>query len=287
MRAIVGGVQRMTGRPSVDEAMMSQNSGGQKSRSSPHWFSKRALEEALSRGGCVICHALRASARRYLHSFIYEGMMSSLVRQDFLAGGGFCAQHFWEARQIEAEHWAEGFGVAILCENLLEAAQKDLCQWGASDRDGRRGVMKIGRRKNPSFKFMPGKGCITCRMLKGNEEHLLRVLEEVLEEDARFREGYAQGSGLCIFHLQAGLAQWQSTAAREFARQTAEDSIQELLAELQEFQRKHDYRYKNDPKGREWSSPERAITLLIGLPMAGITESKTELLHKGNRNSQG
>lgn len=264
-----------------------KNNGGQKNRSSSHWFSKRALEDALQRGGCVICQALRASARRYLHSFLYEGMMSSLVRQDFLAGGGFCPQHFWEAKQIEAEHWAEGFGVAILCENLLEVVQKDLRRWGSTDQDGKKGVMKIRRRKRSVFKFVPGEGCITCHMLKGNEEHLLGVLEEVLEEDAGFCERYTQGGGLCVFHLQAGLAQWQSSVAKQFARQTAENSIHGLLAELQEFLRKHDYQYKNEPRGREWSSPERAIVMLTGLTMAGIPKSKSELLLKGNPDGRG
>ncbi len=92
----------------------------------PGWFASSGLKEALAKGGCPVCQAVKTSVRRYLFSFLYEGMMSGAARGEFLRGGGFCSRHFWEAKGIEEECWAEGFGVAILCENLLDESLKDL-----------------------------------------------------------------------------------------------------------------------------------------------------------------
>jgi hypothetical protein len=265
--------------------MMNQNDTGQKNRSSPHWFSKRALEEASRRGGCVICQALRASADRYLHSFLYEGMMSPQVRGEFLAGGGFCRRHFWEAHRIEAEHWAEGFGVSILCENLLDTLNTDLQRLKKVDKNMAKDRLRLKRRKQVSLNFVPGSACVACRMLSSSEEHLLGVLEELLAEESHFRDEYVQRGGLCVPHLRAALAQWQLARAREIAVQTAESIIGELLIDLQEFQRKHDYRFKGEPRGREWTSPQRAIELLVGPPAErrSRSESRAELISNANK----
>ncbi|MGH9344835.1 MAG: DUF6062 family protein, partial [Terriglobia bacterium] len=170
---------------------------------------------------------------------------------------------FWKAKQIEAEHWADGFGVSILCENLLEKVHEDLRQFRTSGHRNRTGLLKMRRSARQPFRLTPGKGCVTCAMLKDSKEHLLGVIEELLE-DAGFRDRYARVGGLCLGHLQAGLIQWNGTDAKEFAKQTAEDSIGKLLTELREFQRKHDYQYKSEPRGPEWSSPERTMEFLVG-----------------------
>ena len=84
------------------------------------WFARMGLKDALARGGCPLCQALKTSVRRYLFSFLYEGMMSGIAREEFLKGGGFCQQHFWQAEAIEEECWADGYGIAFFCENLLD-----------------------------------------------------------------------------------------------------------------------------------------------------------------------
>ena len=50
------------------------------------WFARMGLKDALARGGCPLCQALKTSVRRYLFSFLYEGMMSGIVREEFLKG---------------------------------------------------------------------------------------------------------------------------------------------------------------------------------------------------------
>lgn len=46
-------------------------------------------------------------------------------------------------------------------------------------------------------------------------------------------------------------------------KRVATERIGQLINEPREFQRKHDYRFKHEPRGREWTSPERAIGSLV------------------------
>jgi hypothetical protein len=238
----------------------------------PGWFSTTGLKEALARGGCVLCQVLRTSLRRYLFSFLYEGMMSGIVREKFLEGGGFCQQHFWQAKGIEEECWAEGFGIAILCEDLLQRSLKDLELLSESPARLSKNFLKIRRSSATSarrFHLVAGADCIVCAVLKSSEEHYLAVLEELLEEPD-FGDRYSHSAGLCLRHLQAAGEHWESKAALELIRTTAQKFVCQLLDELREFQRKHSYQNKHEPHGSEWSSPERAIEFLVG-PRADLS----------------
>ncbi|MBZ5672041.1 MAG: hypothetical protein LAO04_20245 [Acidobacteriia bacterium] len=66
---------------------MKQNSApDERAKRRAGWFARMGLKDALARGGCPLCQALGTSVRRYLFSFLYEGMMSSVAREEFLKG---------------------------------------------------------------------------------------------------------------------------------------------------------------------------------------------------------
>jgi len=253
----------------------------------PSLFAKIDLQDGLSSGECPVCHASRKATRRYLHSFLYEGMMSSIARQDFLDGGGFCREYFWQAKGIEEECWADGLGAAILCENLLDVSLKHL-EALAKTRVGLKATLlnirKPAKKKGTGMRLLPGSRCIACKAAKGTEEHYLAVLEELLDE-ADFCGRFRESTGLCLHHIQAAAEQWTSETAVELVRRAAKKRIGHLLNELREFQRKHDYRYKHEPRGSEWSSPERTIDFLVG-PKADLGGFEELQPAPGNR-SQG
>lgn len=238
-----------------------------KSKRKPSWLAKTALERGLAAGGCPVCWSLRRVVRRYIFSFLYEGMMSPSAREAFLKGGGFCQQHFWQAKDIEAEHWADGFGLAILCENLLARSLQDVRQIPESRPGKKPALLGISRRSSgqpASFALTPGSGCRACAVLRESENHYLTVLEELLQE-ADFGERYQGSAGLCLQHLRMAAETWHSSPALTLVKSNAERVVLQLLAELREFQRKHDYQYRHEPRGAESTSPERAITFLAGM----------------------
>ena len=244
----------------------------------PSVLAKIALKDGISSGGCPVCYASRKTTRRYLHSFLYEGMMSSIARQEFLEGGGFCREHFWQAKTIEEECWADGIGIAILCENLLDVSLKDLQELAQSYAGPKTSFLKIRKPRmirGTGILSLPGRRCMACKVAKTTEEHYLSTLEELLD-DSEFCELLKQSPGLCIHHIHGAAEQWTSETAVEFVRSSAEKRIRYLLSELREFQRKHDYRFKHEPRGAEWSSPERTLEFLIG-PKADLSGFKNLL----------
>jgi Family of unknown function (DUF6062) len=229
----------------------------------PSVFAKCDLLEGLSQGRCPVCHATEKATRKYIHSFLYEGMMSPIARQDFLDGGGFCHAHFWQTKTIEQECWDDGFGVAILCENLLEASLKDLENLTPGQAGLRASLVRIRRVKSGrETSRNPGHGCIACKASRGSELHLLSALEGWLG-DSDFADRFNQSPGLCLRHIRAAGEQWTSQASLEAVRLSGKKWISHLLKEIREFQRKHDFQYKHEPRGTEWTSPERAIEFLV------------------------
>jgi hypothetical protein len=252
--------------PNAISRMSDSSPSHQARKRPPSVLAKIALKDGLSSGGCPVCYASRKTTRRYLHSFLYEGMMSSIARQEFLDGGGFCREHFWQAKGIEEECWADGIGVSILCENLLEVSLKSLEAPPKKLVELTTSLLKIRRPakvKRSGVRLLPEKSCLACKVAKETGEHYLSTLEDLLE-DGDFCERFKKSTGLCLQHAQAASGKWASDAAIELVTRTAEDRIRYLLNELREFQRKHDYRFKHEPRGSEWSSPERTINFLVG-----------------------
>jgi Family of unknown function (DUF6062) len=237
----------------------------------PSVLAKIALDDGLSSGGCPICYAARKALRRYLHSFLYEGMMSPIARQEFLDCGGFCQQHFWQAKGIEEECWADGIGISILGENLLDASLNGLASL-AKERFGlRKSLLKFRRsmkERTPGSEIEPWRRCLACKVERDSEKHYLSTLEDLLG-DTDFGERFKKSAGLCLRHTHASIRQWNSEAAMELVNHSTQERVRLLLDQLREFQRKHDYQFKHEPRGPEWSSPERAIDFLVG-PRAGL-----------------
>ncbi len=237
------------------------------------WFTGLALEDALPRDGCVICEALNTSVRQHIFNFLYEGMMSGDVREEFLQGGGFCAEHFRQAKAIEQESWTDGFGVAVLCENLLANVLEELEASKPTNQNGSMRRLLRGQRRRLREPLAAARDCIACAGARESEQRYLEGLEEMLSEPA-FNARYQQSKGLCLVHLRLAVQAWTSLSALHVVREVAKVKTQKLVTELREFERKHDHRYRSEPRGQESSSPERAIEFLTGSDCRGLARTK-------------
>jgi hypothetical protein len=229
--------------------------------SHPRWFIEMSLADTLRLGECLVCSNLLYSERRAIHSFLWEGMMSSQVRGKFLKGGGFCSRHFWIAKRIEDDCWpAGGIGIAILCENLVAHAIADLPR----ETDlGRPEHMNPFRRKRDIQVPLHGFDCMFCRDWLEREESLIETLE-YLGNNPTWSQKLEQ-SPLCVHHALLALRIWRDTEDKQQARSALETRLRELQADLNEFIRKHDWNHRDEPFGRERDAVERAIQVLTGL----------------------
>ncbi len=222
-------------------------------------FTRLALERGLASGPCLICAAVRASERKSIHNFLYEGMMSPTVRQDFLRKGGFCRRHFWIANEIEEDSWqAGGIGLALLCEDLLRVAGESFNLTASASRQNKRAIM---RRAQPVI-FKPGWPCMFCEENTTRESYLLEILEDLLE-DPQF-QAVLEGRSLCVSHAQLAASKWKSQYNRASIAAALRTQLQLLAGEMRAFIDKHDYQHRSDLSSEEAHALWRAIQILVG-----------------------
>lgn len=92
------------------------------------------------------------------------------------------------------------------------------------------------------------------------------------------REAYARGTGLCVRHYARVVPQAPPELQR-FLADLLQRQLVPLQAELPEFFRKAEYRYRHEPRGAEQTAWQRAITQLVGGPDLALTvlESKCSM----------
>lgn len=212
----------------------------------------------------MICWDAVLSERRSIFTFLYEGMMSREVREDFLRGGGFCPIHFRLAEQIEKESWpAGGIGIAILCEQLVAQARAGIDVVARTPIRTSRWQLK---RTQPVDIFVAGSGCIFCRENTEREEGRVEVLEELIEDEDFSRS--LSSTGLCVRHAQMALRLWKDPGKRQWLQRIVRQHLAELETDLREFIEKHDYQRRREPPGREKSAVSRAMNFLVGAASA-------------------
>jgi len=185
-----------------------------------------------------------------MDSFWREGKNDRHARSAFFAAGGFCREH-----ACLLETLAQGTrGGAAIADVYRWLAKRDIeLLASASDqltRAYRRPRLRLERRRR----------CPACDETAAATERKLAFLVELLRYTAT-RERYASSDGLCMPHLLTAAAQ-AAADAPEVSRFLLDDGcrrLESLCAQLDEFDRKRDYRFRDEPKGTEQLAPARAI----------------------------
>ena len=230
-----------------------------------------ALQDALEQEGCPVCRLAAAAVARYLDDLIYENVNEIELRETLRAAGGFCNEHSW---QLERMHAA--FGVSIVYRDVLNNMARRLRARPAGarlalfgGRDGRLrdrlAALASGAGTVGEWIADPHAACPACRVRLDREDVLLRALLEGLS-DAELAARYARADGLCMVHLEQASALTTSAldASLGIIIEQALARIQTTLAELDEFVRKHDYRFRGEEIGAEGAAWLRAIAMVAG-----------------------
>jgi hypothetical protein len=240
--------------------MMPHEPGADKS------FTYFALLEAFDKPGCPVCRFMAEYSVSYLDTLFYEQVNDVGIRQKLRDSRGFCNWHAWQARKIASS----ALGVAIIANDLITEEMTRLD-------DLLRGPM-ITRLQHPvqhriapkSLRaFIRGwqqKGdCPACQVILDHERHGLETILNFLH-DGDFARRFERSPPLCVLHTtravetqgpHPGLRKLIELQRHKYAR---------LVGELEEFCRKHDYRFAHESWGSESDSWLRAIELLAGKP---------------------
>ncbi len=206
---------------------------------------------------CVLTHRLVAS---YLETISYEAVNDPPTRAELRAALGFCPMHSWEWMAL-----GDTLGTAIIYQDILRELSHRLAGLTPSDGGGLRAMLGMQGKPSVESALVPTAPCPACKVQSEAQGRIAAVIAE-LTTDRGFMEAYELSKAkLCLAHLRTVLARISDPDG--FARLVASSrgTIEQLLAQLGEVIRKHDYRFRDEPVGNEAGAPNRAVKHLAGM----------------------
>jgi hypothetical protein len=244
------------------------------------------LLDALRQGACPLCVLLERTERKAVDLFLYD-QVNDISRRDALrASRGLCLVH--------TSMLAEGrsaLGVAIISRDVLRAMTAEL-EAGSNrmpsreerkEADENASQPSVNSVTSVAKKYLSGvfgqagtqlagriepqAGCPMCAERPRIEAPLIMGLLHNLR-DASFAAAFESSAGLCRVHLAGALRAADAAAARSLAALQAA-IWRRLEADLDEFIRKHDYRFQGEAFDVERDVWRRALQTTSGWYEAG------------------
>lgn len=224
-------------------------------------------KDALSSDGCPICTLLVAGMRKHLFWFLYQNVNDVFSRKRLLESKGFCKTHAWQLYQIERDEWSDSLDVAILYGDQIRDAVRTLdgLKRTLPSLKPKRGFLHNLLKSKSLSPFCPKEECPACEYQHEMESNRIGSFIQSLGE-ADFQERYQASFGLCIPHFWKALEATDDENLKVFLMNVQRAKLERLSVLLEEYIRKHDYRFANEPKGEESRSPRWAIEMMVGKP---------------------
>jgi len=212
------------------------------------------LIEAFGQPGCPVCRLSTEAVDAYLTSVCYEQVNDLDLREQLRTAGGFCRSH---AERFIKQRLGQ-LAAAIVYRDVLNTARKRLAAGnGFTGRSKLSALFGVrGRRDSRSLPPCPG-----CEAEAEAEGRYLAVLRNRLT-DSTVRAKYQAGDGLCLPHIDQAL-QTDDDGARALAEASVE-MLGTIVADLDEYIRKHDYRFTSEVWDGGEDTPERAVERAVG-----------------------
>lgn len=225
---------------------------------SPHSRAYHDLLEALSQTGCSICRLGRQVAAQHLDRLLYESVNDPGVRERIRTARGLCHRHAWMMAAIRGGN----LGIALIYRDVLDTVLQEMRR-DMGDERRRLWPLSLSEGAEMANRLAPQGPCPACIQQEEMERIYLRELLCHLD-DARLGSTFAASAGLCLPHLRQALSQAENDAQRQSLLVAQRVIWQRLLAELNEFIRKNDYRFREEGFGTEGDSWLRALASISG-----------------------
>lgn len=200
------------------------------------------LRDALQEPGCPVCRLAEDAVRSYQRSLLYENVNDSGARAEIAASSGFCHEHAWHLVE-----YRDVLGVAILHRDLVARFRRELATFQKPD------TAELGGRRRPP--------CPACRVRDEAGSTAITTLTSSFR-DPELRKLFDSSDGLCRRHFARASA--ASRDCREDLERAQRACLDRLIHQLDELIRKHDYRFRHEPVGKERGAWLRAIAAISG-----------------------
>jgi len=192
------------------------------------WHQLRVARERDA--GCSLCGLERYQARRYLEGISHDGVNDPPLRDRLVRQGGYCVRH---SREFVALSLL--LPAAILLEDVVGHRLR---------------CARQGRRANK-------RRCAACEVELGARAAIAKSIRRYRHEAALHE--LLQAGTLCLPHLELVCPELPEPVRARLA-----GAHQELLNNLAEAIRKHDYRFTHEPISAAESASIQAALELLG-----------------------
>ena len=228
-----------------------------------------ALRAAFPREGCAVCAVMLEQMQRVMDSWQYEDFTDVEHRHEVIRTRGFCPLHTWQLAQLHTS-----FQLAVIYREVLtdvvEALQRDRQAASTPAMATRPFLGRLRGHRQPSgqdYALPLFEQCYFCQARANVEQRLIDTLVGLLhtQED---RALMSRSTGLCLLHftLARAHAEARDPQGLQHLLDCQSTCMRRVLDEVQELVRKHDYRFKDEPRGDEMTSWRRAAQLCAGQP---------------------
>lgn len=198
---------------------------------------------------CPLCDIEANSVKRYFESLLHENVNDPGVRDALANSHGYCHRHAHYLR-----NHGNGLGIAILYQDQIALFLQLLKHFeGIASKVTRKGVSS----------WLRSDSCPACRVQNDCCTHYCNTLVKWLH-DQEMQNALNSSRGFCVPHFLKLLDTPMDAGIRAFLIEKQRAQMSLLLGELQEFHRKHDYRFGHEGFGSESDSWSRAIKMMVG-----------------------
>jgi hypothetical protein len=227
-----------------------------------------ALRDALLEPGCAVCRLKATAMARYLDSLLWENVNDPGIRRKIRQAQGFCQVHAWEL-----VHRGASLAAALLMRDVLQNALKIVkegCPRTLLDKPLRQTARELFYRQRHTLsdelvaRLAPKARCPVCAQGEEMERIYLDTLVSQLLGKDGLLSAYETSDGLCLPHFLQALERVHEKEVLDALVKAQHQIWERLVEQLNEYIRKSDYRFCNEPWGDESDAWLRAIAAVAG-----------------------
>jgi hypothetical protein len=208
---------------------------------------------------------MEEASASYLDTLFYEQVTDVGVRRKLRQARGLCNWHSERVRHLTMA----ALGVAIIAQDLLEeeiARLAELPRRPFWRRVTTGALAQVSAQRLSAYLrgWRHRHACPACQAVGEHEQHALETILNFLNEEVFALRFHATAFGVCLPHLVRVAECLPSHPALITLIEVQRSKYATLIAELDEFCRKHDYRFSHETWGLESDSWQRAIEVLAG-----------------------
>jgi len=200
--------------------------------------------------GCPFCALETRAVHRYIRHLLNENVNDLGVRAGLARSKGYCPRHAQTLLSFK-----DGLGTAILYKDQVTLFLRFL--------DRLRKAVAPPFRKRLAPDWSAHAPCPACGIEAETAADCAHTFSISLRDTA-MRKAYDACPGLCVRHFLLMFEKTRDRQSREYLLRLQERNLQDLVRELEEFCRKHDYRFAGEPYEKERNSWLRAVRIMTG-----------------------